>query len=74
VWGLFVGLSNITGMILIIPAFRDGVTGLVSAIIALNVLIILLYARIFLKEKFSRLELIGMTAALLGIAILKLSA
>jgi drug/metabolite transporter (DMT)-like permease len=61
-------------MMLIMPAFRDGVTGLVSALIAMNVLIILLYARIFLKEKFSRLELIGMTLALAGMAILKLTA
>jgi drug/metabolite transporter (DMT)-like permease len=73
-WGLVVGLSNISGMMLILPAFRDGVTGLVSALIAMNVLIILLYARIFLKEKFSRQELIGMTLALAGMAILKLTA
>jgi drug/metabolite transporter (DMT)-like permease len=73
-WGLVVGLSNISGMMLILPAFRDGVTGLVSALIAMNVLIILLYARIFLKEKFSRLELIGMMLALAGMAILKLTA
>jgi drug/metabolite transporter (DMT)-like permease len=72
-WGLVVGLSNITGMMLILPAFRDGVTGLVSALIAMNVLIILLYARIFLKEKFSRLELTGMILALAGMAILKLA-
>lgn len=70
--GMAVGLTNISGMILIMPAFKLGVTGLVSAIIALNVLLILLYARFFLKERFKPLELAGMALALGGVIVLRL--
>lgn len=71
-WGMIVGLTNVSGMSLILPAFALGITGLVSAVMALNVLIILLYLRIFLKVKFNRLELTGMSFALAGILILRL--
>lgn len=70
--GMAVGLTNISGMILILPAFRLGVTGLVSAIVALNVLMILFYARIFLKETFSRMEIIGISLAFCGVIVLRL--
>ncbi|CAG7650954.1 EamA family transporter [Paenibacillus allorhizosphaerae] len=73
-WGLFVGISNICGMMLILPAFKLGVTGLVSAVIAMNVIIVLLYARFVLKEKFSRLETGGLMCAIIGILILRLAA
>ncbi|GHE89193.1 hypothetical protein GCM10011501_18360 [Thalassotalea profundi] len=71
--GLFIGLTNLMGMIAIITAFAIGTTGLVSAISAMNILIILLYSRIFLKESFSRQEIFGLTAAIAGILILRLS-
>lgn len=71
-WGMVVGLTNISGMILILPAFKLGVTGLVSAIIATNVLLILFYARIFLKERFSGLQFAGMISAISGIILLRL--
>lgn len=71
-WGLVVGLTNVFGMILIISAFRDGLTGLVSAVASLNVLLILLYTRIFLREKFSPMELTGMAAAVSGVLLLRL--
>lgn len=71
-WGMVVGLTNVSGMALILPAFAGGITGLVSAVIALNVLLILLYVRFFLKEKFRRLELIGMGFAFIGIIVLRL--
>ena len=71
--GLLVGLTNFLGMIAILSAFALGTTGLVSAIAAMNILIILLYSRIFLKELFSRQEILGLTAALLGILVLRLS-
>jgi drug/metabolite transporter (DMT)-like permease len=71
-WGLFVGLSNVFGMILMLPAFRMGVTGLVSAVVAMNVLIILLYARFVLKEKFTRREIAGMTCTIAGVLILRM--
>jgi len=71
--GLIVGLTNVAGMMAILSAFSIGTTGLVSAISAMNILIILLYSRIFLKESFSRQEILGLTAALAGIIILRLS-
>ncbi|WP_413699580.1 DMT family transporter [Psychromonas sp. KJ10-10] len=71
--GLLIGLSNVAGMTAILSAFAIGTTGLVSAIAAMNVLIILLYSRIFLKESFSRQEVLGLTATLIGILILRLS-
>jgi drug/metabolite transporter (DMT)-like permease len=70
--GMVVGLTNISGMVLIMPAFKLGVTGLVSAIIALNVLLILLYARFVLKERFRPMELAGMGLALGGVLVLRL--
>lgn len=71
-WGMFVGLTNIFGMMFALPAFRVGVTGLVSAVMAMSVLFVLLYARIILKEKFSRLEIGGILCALLGMIAMRL--
>lgn len=71
--GMAVGLTNVAGMMAILPAFALGATGLVSAIAAMNILIILLYSRVFLKETFSRQEILGLVAALAGILILRLS-
>lgn len=71
--GLVVGLTNVAGMMAILSAFALGAAGLVSAVAAMNILIILLYSRIFLKESFSRQEILGLTAALVGILILRLS-
>ncbi|WP_426452389.1 EamA family transporter [Paenibacillus sp. S-38] len=72
-WGMAVGLTNISGMMLIMPAFRLGVTGLVSVVSAMNVVIVLLYARFGLREPFTRLEAAGLTAALLGVIVLRLA-
>lgn len=71
-WGIIVGFTNISGMMLILPAFKLGVTGLVSAIIATNVLIILFYVRVFLKVRFSRSEVSGITLAITGVILLRL--
>ena len=71
--GLMIGLTNVAGMMAILSAFALGTTGLVSAIAAMNILIILLYTRLVLKESFSRQEVVGLTAALIGILILRLS-
>lgn len=71
-WGMVVGLTNFFGMVLILNAFKHGLAGLVSAVVSLNVLLILLYTRIFLREKFTPLELTGMAAAIIGIVILRL--
>lgn len=71
-WGMVVGIFNVSGMMLILPAYKSGVTGLVSAVVAVNVLFILLYTRIVTKEKFSLLELSGILSSILGILILQL--
>ncbi len=71
-WGMLVGITNASGMILVLPAFRLGITGLVSAIVALNVLLILLYSRLFLKEKFSPREFIGICMTLAGVLLIRI--
>ncbi|MFH0255846.1 EamA family transporter [Vibrio rumoiensis] len=71
--GMVVGLTNMAGMVAILNAFALGTTGLVSAIAAMNILIILLYTRLVLKEPFTRQEVIGITTAVIGILILRLS-
>lgn len=70
--GMAVGLTNISGMILMMPAMRMGITGLVSAIIALNALIIMLYARVVLKERFKPMELAGMLLSFGGVLALRI--
>nr|WP_255438306.1 EamA family transporter [Ammoniphilus sp. YIM 78166] len=72
-WGMMVGTTNVGGMITLVLAFQEGVTGLVSAIVALNVLIILLYTRMVLKENLSRLEWTGAVLSLIGIVVLRLT-
>ena len=71
--GMIVGLTNFGGMIFILTAFRDGITGLVSAVVATNVVIILLYTRLFLRERFKKVELWGICIALLGMMVLHVS-
>ncbi|MDF2936722.1 MAG: hypothetical protein K0Q90_2095 [Paenibacillaceae bacterium] len=70
--GMAVGVTNISGMILMMPAMKMGVTGLVSAIIALNALIIMLYAWTILRERVKPLELAGMILAFAGVLALRL--
>jgi drug/metabolite transporter (DMT)-like permease len=73
-FGMGVGITNVMGMILIIHGFANGITGLVSAVVALNVLIVLLYTRFILKDKFSKLEQSGLAIAMVGILMMKLVA
>ncbi|MNI11696.1 EamA-like transporter family protein [compost metagenome] len=70
--GMAIGITNAVGMMLIIEAFDYGMAGLVSAVVALNVLLVLLYTRFVVKEKFTRLEVIGMSTAFAGIVIMRL--
>ncbi|HUC91297.1 MAG TPA: EamA family transporter [Paenibacillus sp.] len=70
--GMLVGITNTVGMVLILYAFELGVTGLVSAVVALNVIVILLYTRLIVKESFSQPELIGMILAFGGVVLLRL--
>ncbi|MBB3113879.1 drug/metabolite transporter (DMT)-like permease [Paenibacillus phyllosphaerae] len=70
--GMGVGITNAVGMMLILSAFELGKAGLVSAIVALNVLLVLLYTRFIVKERFTRLELTGMLTAFAGIVFMRL--
>ncbi|MUT65284.1 EamA family transporter [Paenibacillus sp. NEAU-GSW1] len=70
--GMAVGITNAVGMMFIITAFDLGKAGLVSAVAALNVLIVLLYTRFIVKERFSRLETIGIATAFAGILLMRL--
>lgn len=72
-WGMTVGITNAAGMLLIFPAFRDGITGIVSAIVAMNVAFVLLYARFYLKEHWNKREVTGLSMALVGIIILRIA-
>ncbi|MDO3412378.1 EamA family transporter [Saccharibacillus sp. CPCC 101409] len=72
-WGMTVGLTNIVGMIMMLSALAGGITGIVSAIVALNIVIVLLYARFYLKETMSRREGFGIALAFAGILVLRLA-
>lgn len=70
--GLAVGTTNAFGMMLIVTAFDLGKAGLVSAVTALNVLIVLLYTRFVVKERFTKAEITGITLAFAGILLMRL--
>jgi len=72
-WGMVVGTTNFAGMYFILHAFDQGIAGLVSAVTALNVLIILVYASLFLKERFTLKEAVGGICALAGVMTLHLA-
>lgn len=69
-WGLLVGVTNMLGMVFIYLGFTYGVTGLVAAVVSVNVVLIILYAWVFLKEKTTPLEIAGMSLALFGVVLL----
>ncbi len=70
--GMAIGTTNAVGMMLIVTAFELGKAGLVSAVVALNVLIILFYTRFVVKEKFKPTELAGIVVALAGMILMRL--
>ncbi|PDO09604.1 MAG: hypothetical protein BLM47_11510 [Candidatus Reconcilbacillus cellulovorans] len=70
--GMAVGLTNVVGLTFMLSAMRTGPTALVSAIAGLNVLLLLLYGRLALRESFTRPELAGMALALSGVVLLRL--
>jgi drug/metabolite transporter (DMT)-like permease len=72
-WGMAVGTTNFFGMIFILRAFDLGIAGLVSAVTSLNVLLILIYAGLVLKERYTMKEWIGGLLALSGVLILRLA-
>lgn len=72
-WGMFVGITNIAGMMFLFPAFREGITGIVSAISAMSVALVILYAHFYLKENMSKREITGLTVTVVGILVLRLT-
>ncbi|MFD2673235.1 EamA family transporter [Marinicrinis sediminis] len=70
-WGMLVGTTNISGMIFIMQAFQVGITGLVSAVVSLNVLLILVYTRLYTKERFTLSEITGILFCLSGVFLLR---
>ncbi|MBH5317441.1 EamA family transporter [Paenibacillus sp. GSMTC-2017] len=70
--GMAIGTTNTIGMMLIVTAFDLGKAGLVSAVVALNVLIVLLYTRFVVKEKFTPTEVAGILLAFSGIILMRL--
>ena len=72
-WGMFVGITNIAGMMFLFPAFRGGVTGIVSAISAMSVALVILYAHFYLKENMSKREITGLIVTVVGILVLRLT-
>ncbi len=71
--GMAVGVTNIGGMICMLLALSTGLTGLVTAISSANVLIIVLYAKLFLGERFNRREWAGVALTFSGLLILHLT-
>lgn len=72
--GMLVGLTHAVAMILIVMAFETGITGLVSAIVAMNVLLILLYTRFVVHERFTPREASGILLTIVGVVTLRLLA
>lgn len=72
-WGMFVGITNIAGMMFLFPAFREGITGIVSAISAMSVALVILYAHFYLKENMSKREITGLIVTVVGILVLRLT-
>lgn len=70
--GLAVGITNAVGMMFFVTALDLGKAGLVSAVTALNVLIVLLYTRFVVKERFTKVEVTGITLAFAGILLMRL--
>lgn len=70
--GMAIGITNAVGMIFIIMAFDLGKAGLVSAVVAANVLLLLLYTRFVIKERFTRTETAGIAMAFAGILLMRL--
>lgn len=72
VTGMAVGITNAAGMMMIVTAFDIGKAGLVSAVVAANVLLLLLYTRFVVKERFKRTELAGIFVAFAGLVLMRL--
>ncbi|MFC4099832.1 EamA family transporter [Paenibacillus xanthanilyticus] len=70
--GMLIGITNAVGMVLILTAFDLGKAGLVSAVVASNVLFVLAYSRFYVRERFTRLETAGVMTTFGGVLMLKL--
>ena len=71
-WGLAVGILQASIMILTFLAFKSGITGLVSAILCLNLVIVMMYVRLVVREPFRRRETAGIAMAVAGMLVLHL--
>ncbi len=70
--GLAIGLVNLIGTTAITFAMQTGITGLVSAVTALNIVIILLYTHFVVKDRIYLKEWCGIAVTLSGIAVLQI--
>ncbi|MFC4778830.1 EamA family transporter [Paenibacillus sp. GCM10023252] len=70
--GMGVGTTNVLGMVLLLNAFELGTTGLVSAVAASSVIVVLLYTRFAIKEPFTVPETAGIITAFVGILMMRL--
>lgn len=68
--GMLIGMTNLGGMFLLMNAFRTGVTGLVSAVAAMNIVIILLYTH-FSVHRLRPTEWLGVAVTMAGIGVLQ---
>ena len=69
-FGLLAGTLHFFGTFLLMHAFETGITGLVSALVSLNVVLVIAYAGIVLRERFTRNTWLGMALALIGVIVL----
>lgn len=68
--GFTVGMAAAGGLIFSLPAMKLGHTGLVSAVINAQIILIVLYAAIFRRERVKLLEYVGIAIVLAGIVTL----
>ncbi|NLB35372.1 MAG: DMT family transporter [Elusimicrobia bacterium] len=69
--GFVLGLLNLTGYLLILQAWAAGPMSLVQAVFSLSMIIAILLARIFYKEKFTPRNLIAITISLIAVYLIK---
>jgi drug/metabolite transporter (DMT)-like permease len=69
-FGMLAGTLHFFGTFLLMHAFKTGITGLVSALVSLNVVLVIAYAGIVLRERFTRNTWLGMALALIGVIVL----
>lgn len=69
-FGMLAGTLHFFGTFLLMHAFKTGLAGLVSALVSLNVVLVIAYAGIVIRERFTRNTWLGMALALIGVIVL----